>query len=196
MFSYCVNSPAVFGDSAGNCPHTLYSPWMNDCDQCIIYDVPLYDQGKYSLCWAYCQTMIEDYKSKRKQNNSSAELSAISLALLRKNKDGYWDKGSFPTNCKLNSSGMPTPMFVSSYFTIGDLYTLLQNTGPIYAYYENANSAHLVVVVGVNLKDGVVYTNNPWGKKGAQSYERFTVSVVGKSGEYPYSLTHFYIPEI
>lgn len=196
MYTYCLNSPVIMADANGMCPHTAYAPWMGDCDYCVTHDVPLYDQERWNLCWAYSQTMVEDYHSNRKSTPSAAELHAIWLALTRKDKDGLWDKGGFPTNCELNRMGKPVPTFVSTYSTIADLFVLLQEAGPIYACYESptSNDAHMVVVTGVNLKEGRVYTNNPWDKKGDQSYEEFTRSVVGRYGAYSYILNRYYIP--
>lgn len=59
--------------------------------------------------------------------------------------------------------------------SIYELYKIVKYTGPIYAYYRNAKTkkSHLVVVTGVDADRGVVYTNNPWGIKGIQTFEQF-----------------------
>ena len=57
--------------------------------------------------------------------------------------------------------------------SIEDLYNTLQDNGPVYAYYPGTDSSHLVVVTGVNLYSGIVYTNNPWGNCGEQTFEEF-----------------------
>ena len=49
----------------------------------------------------------------------------------------------------------------------------MKNNGPVYAYYSNATEAHLVVITGVDLNKGIIYTNNPWGVSGSQNYEQF-----------------------
>lgn len=64
---------------------------------------------------------------------------------------------------------------------IGILYALLQD-GPVYARYytPGADSGHLVVVTGVNLYTNTVYTNNPWGVRGKQSFKAFTQGYASK----------------
>ncbi|MBR3137012.1 MAG: hypothetical protein IKG32_08385 [Clostridia bacterium] len=43
----------------------------------------------------------------------------------------------------------------------------------MYAYYSGESSSHLVVITGVNVTKNIVYTNNPWGIKGEQSFDEF-----------------------
>ena len=170
MFSYCLNSPISRIDENGNCSHTAHAPWLGDCAECSIvtYDVPLYKQGVYSLCWAYCHLMIESYREGTNYTQYEATRWAKKLAI---EKYGYsnWNKGSWPSN-----KGS-----VYKIKSIEHLFDILKENGPVYAYYSdfdasgNVTKAHLVVVTGVNLYENTVYTNNPWGVSGVQSYEDF-----------------------
>ena len=64
------------------------------------------------------------------------------------------------------------------------IYNLLRLHGPLYAYYNDGKgSAHLVVVTGVDVINNIVYTNNPWGIKGAQSFSDFKKGFVGNGGD-------------
>ena len=54
-----------------------------------------------------------------------------------------------------------------------ELYELLQNNGPLYAFHKGEDGSHLVVITGINLYNGKVYTNNPQGYLGIQSYVDF-----------------------
>ena len=38
---------------------------------------------------------------------------------------------------------------------------------------EKETRKHLVVVTGVDVINDVIYTNNPWGEQGEQSFEEF-----------------------
>lgn len=66
----------------------------------------------------------------------------------------------------------------------------------MYAYYcaENNISAHLVVVTGVDLLNRVVYTNNPWGVGGPQSYNEFLNGFLSATGDLVYPLNFYIIP--
>ena len=73
--------------------------------------------------------------------------------------------------------------------TIGDLYEYLYD-GPIYAYYNSRPTlidgkpiAHLVVVVGADIDQDLVYINNPWGVGGSQSFSEFQNGVLSYNGE-------------
>lgn len=63
---------------------------------------------------------------------------------------------------------------------INELYDVLYNTGPVYGYYTSEKSAHLIVITGVDVERNIVYTNNPWGVKGTQSFEEFQTGVAKK----------------
>ena len=74
---------------------------------------------------------------------------------------------------------------------------MLLEYGPIYAYYkskpdENGNvRAHLVVVTGVDVINGLVYTNNPHNKMGVQTFYEF-LNGFYDAGDYP--LSHCLVP--
>lgn len=57
--------------------------------------------------------------------------------------------------------------------SIEDLYSIFDDNGPVYGYYSNPKQAHLVIITGVDLNTNKVYTNNPWGVRGVQSFEDF-----------------------
>ena len=137
--------------------------------QTIKYDVPLYKQGHLSLCWAFCQVMIESYRNGKTLTQRQARNNAIDIAKKTHGSDkkSVWNNGGWPEN-------IGDRVEVSS---INQLYDILVENGPVYAYYSGKKGAHLVVVTGVNLYKGVVYTNNPWRKKGEQSFDSFTKGV-------------------
>ncbi len=137
----------------------------------VQYNVPLYSQGNLNLCWAYCQIMVEDYQNGVVSTQNQANIRAKALAILvngEKDQNGneIWNNGAWPTNC-LRYDVYGTPMQATRINSIYDLYFQLVNGGPLYVYYCEVGvedpSAHLVVVTGVNLSQGIVYTNNPWG---------------------------------
>ena len=181
MFAYCENNPVIYSDPCGTCLH--HWRFWKDCEKCaaskeesnwsIKYNVPLYKQGNLNLCWAFCQIMVQDYKEKKKSWQLSAAIRAIRLACTVNGSN--WNQGSWPTNSgewvKTNN--------------IFELYSLLRQ-GPIYAYYWNGHSkdAHLIVVTGVNVLKDMVYTNNPWGYRGTQSYEDFNRGFYGAPSDY------------
>ena len=196
MFAYCNNNPVMFSDPLGtlvtysgitetgefhNIPaHQLgwqgkiIDYWIDS----VVYDVPLYDQGDYNLCWAYSQVMIEDYNSGITKTQDEADQAAIALAIQQNGSD--WNHSNWPTNCSGYSID-GTPYF--TYFTgsINDLCNLLYEEGPIYAYYWNKKDelAHVVVVTGANAYTGDIYTNNPQGYCGSQTKTQFVEWYVG-----------------
>ena len=77
----------------------------------------------------------------------------------------------------------------SCYFTINDIYNYINLYGPLYAEYFdyrteeiNANS-HMIMVIGVDLKKNLVYTYNPWGIIGCQTFESFIMYCLDKNGK-------------
>ena len=183
MFAYCLNNPVNLIDPTGNCSIAaiIIEIVCDIIEACLTiqYDVPLYDQGSLNLCWAYCQTMVEDYSSGVTKTQEEADSRAKEIAISvhgERDADGIevWNRGGWPTNMvdhvKINR--------------ILDLFLLLQD-GPVYAYYWSGkpkSGAHLVVVTGVNVLDGTVYTNNPWGISGEQSFNDFLNGFLGKPG--------------
>ena len=70
-----------------------------------------------------------------------------------------------------------------------DFYFLAEKLtqGSLYAYYRDSNpkgGAHLIVITGVDIKNKPVYTNNPWGRAGIQTYSEFLNRFVGVK-DYP-----------
>ena len=185
MFAYCENNPVNMVDSDGDfCVSALIgvailavgasilSGCSSNAEQkneetipTIKYDVPLYKQGNLSLCWAFCQTMIESYDSGTILTQKEAKARAIEIARSYhgSTKKRIWNQGGWP-------SDLGDQVSVKD---IETLYDTLKNNGPVYAYYSNNKTAHLVVVTGVDLNSNVVYTNNPWGVRGVQSFEDF-----------------------
>jgi hypothetical protein len=132
----------------------------------VYYNVPLYCQGKTKLCWAYCQVMIESYQKKITISQKEADERAKEIAIDVHGES--WNKGGWPTN--LGEAVIVT--------NILQLYLILSINGPVYAYYSNGKTHHhLVVVTGVDIDNNIVYTNNPWGIQGEQSFESFKKQV-------------------
>ena len=202
MFAYCGNNPVIQSDHTGHFPGiiALVKNIVSALESAFVvkYNVPLYDQGDYRLCWAFCQVMVEDYQSGnvRSQQEAVARARALAIAVNgERNADGkeIWNRGAWPTNClEYNEKGVPIP--VSGLDNIFELYLYIKNNGPVYAYYSfNAQNpkdsrAHLVVVTGVNLFQCTVYTNNPHGIAREQTYVEFLNGYAGgvSDGSYPY----------
>ena len=104
--------------------------------------------------------------------------------------ESVWNRGGWPLNSDWNSTNYDVN-------SIHDIYCLLSSSGhPVYAYYgcsyvnelgETQTSAHLVLIVGVACSKDIVYTNNPWGIRGEQSFADFLAGFAHR-GE----LTHEY----
>ena len=174
LFAYCNNNPVnisvVSNPAEKSAVSTkqsaktgFYIPELKltaiDLSVCVQYNVPLYNQNGYKLCWAFCQVMVEDFRAGRTRTNAQATERAISISKSVYGDD--WNQGSWPTNCRdlFGDTGINS---------INSLYNALVENGPIYAYYGGSTGAHLVVVTGVNKAKGIVYTNNPWGIAGEQ----------------------------
>jgi len=171
IYSFCENNPIsnVAIVLSNNSVVQDYKPY-SDCY--ILYDVPIYCQNGYQLCWAFCQIMIEHYYDKSLQFTEDSVNAAIALS-----KSIYgefnWNRGGEPTNIKqkIVSTEIVSPR---------QLYNLLKEHGPVYGYYVYTgndlnifSSSHLIVITGVNVLTGMVYTNNPWGNKNVQSFNDF-----------------------
>ena len=91
--------------------------------------------------------------------------------------DGEKIKGSMPDNIP-NLQEQRDAKFVPKF---EELYALLAK-GPVYAQYNvNWPDTHLIVVTGIDILNGLVYTNNPWGRSGIQTYEEFLNGFLGNS---------------
>ncbi len=186
LYAYCnqnqtnlVSDYVTFGEQT-TC---LYKPASPDFfvpknpmpDNLVYYDVPLYNQNGYSLCWAFCQVMVEDYRVGRTRTNEQATERAISISRSIYGDD--WNQGGWPTNSRdlFGDTGITS---------LNDLYSALVKNGPIYAYYGGTDGAHLVVIIGVNKTKGIIYTNNPWGIAGEQTYSQFLYGFVGMPSDW------------
>ena len=198
-FAYCLNNPINGLDSDGHALRPFNALMVDDGGsgpRTILYDVPIYGKNGYSLCWAFCQIMIESYHSGMTLSQSEATEKAIALAKSfcpirnRCCSDArviepaakIWNTGQWPTNV-LPDGGSDVQVN-----TIESLYELLVENGPVYAYYNNtANGrAHMVVVIGVNLSTNSVYTINPQGvgSSGVQTFECFRQQYYGAQLQY------------
>ena len=189
MFVYCNNNASNCSDSLGTRPVSILErfgdtsipvsprPVQPAKEKKIEYNVPLYNQENYHLCWAFCETMMESYYNGVELSLKQAKTSAIRRAIKR-NTVFNWNSGGWPSNlgdfCEISN--------------IGHLYELLYENGPVYALYSNNaetipdKKLHLVIVTGVDCSSNVVYTNNPWYWKGEQTFEDF---VGGVAWDYP-----------
>ena len=76
---------------------------------------------------------------------------------------------------------------------INDLYYLVSFYGPMYGRYANKTKGkpgHMVVLTGVDVNRNKVYTNNPWGVKGVQTFKEFKSNFAKKW--YMYSSYSYY----
>ena len=155
----------------------------------VYYDVPLYDQGTTNLCGLYCQKMTEDYNRGITRNNDVIAKEVYELACSINGAD-EWNHATYPQNCAgYGDNG--GPLIATDISTIEDLSLYLKKNGPIYALYQSKDpmdngkhSNHMVVVTGVNSAGNRVYTNNPWGIYGDQSYDQFLNGFVGTKKQY------------
>lgn len=148
----------------------------------VRYDVPLYDQGDRKLCWATCQLMMHSYKTGVRFSPEEAEVCITLIAVIDAivNNKETWDSGGWPND-------LGEKQYISS---IEELYDALLENGPVYAYYSEPEkkdptqhvAAHMIIVTGVDLDQGIVFTNNPHGVKGEQSFDSFLSGYVGKNG--------------
>ncbi len=155
----------------------------------VRYDVPLYNQGRLSLCWAFCQTMTEDFESGKTRTQDEATNRAIEIAKMRVNYGENWNKGGWPYSMN-RFKGIKANQLDE----IEDLYKLLLDNGPVYAYYNNpkVNSAHLIVVTGVDVDENIIYTNNPQGHHGEQTFEEFNHGYFARNGTNNTPLSTYY----
>ncbi len=149
------------------------------------HDVQVFRQGNFNLCWAYCQTMIEDYQAGGGMTQAQAAVRAREIAEsvngTGQNPDGsfVWNRGGWPTNSKDVTNQVPNFQTIGSF---NDLSAFISN-GPVYAYFSNGlpatdpnSAAHLIVVTGVASAPGhpnLVASNNPWGDANIQTYDDF-----------------------
>ena len=72
--------------------------------------------------------------------------------------------------------------------------------GPLYvayAYYDDNNKrhGHAVIITGIDLVNGYVYTNNPWYYTCVQSYDGFMNSLYRSSHDYCVEKCFYFVEE-
>ena len=196
MFAYCNNNPVNLTDPSGHfgiaaaiIASVIVAVTLSGCSsnttnstssKRIKYDVPLYSQGKTNLCWAYCQVMVEEFQSKigggQVKTQSEAEYRAIQIA--NSVNSVCWNSGNRPQNISQSIAAKDIT-------SIDSLYEYLQN-GPIYAGFASSPEiGHIVVVTGVDLETGVVYTNNSWGICTEQTFSEFKYGLMADGKQMP-----------
>ena len=135
----------------------------------VRYEVPLYNQHGHPLCWGFSELMVKDFREGVVRDND-----AVTAEALQKNDPTQTEKWSEIWSKSYEDNSLTVPSLYA-------LYCVLLQQGPIYAGYNNAEEkkGHVVVVTGVNLSKGIVYTNNPWGIKGQQPYAEFLIHQTG-----------------
>ena len=191
MFTYCLNNPVNYSDYCGTRPSwerryagglVEFSDTATGNSWFLSFDVPLYDQGSYSLCWAFCQAMVESFNDNTVLSDAEATNAAISIAKNKYGEDN-WNRGGWPMN-------MGEKVYVGE---VASIYWTLAEHGPVYAYYAGEGVAHLVVVTGVNAITGRVYTNNPWKVRGDQTFNAFLSGVATKVHQNTPKMTFQYL---
>lgn len=184
QFAYCLDNPVNYNESEYvSYQNTVVSSVLNkpgfsrpnianktESVLSVMYNVPLYYQGWYSLCWAFCEVMVRDFYDEIERTPTEATNKAIELAkeyhkdkinnLANPDPERYWNQGGWPTNIYKDYEDI---------YTLIQLYLILANYGPVYAYYQGVDIidgiekhvGHVVVVVGVDFNNGYIYTNNP-----------------------------------
>ena len=205
QFLYCYNNPIllsdytgtrpVIGDSIRNetkeqrfmsfkCINSPNSPYVVNNE--IKYDVPCYNQGSQPVCWSMCEVMLEDYKNGVERSIDSAINRAIEIA--KEVRGVEWDNGGDTEDT--------SEYIIAKYYSIVGLHSLLKN-GPIYAHYQQdgVEFGHQVIVTGVDLRTGTVYTNNPHGIQRTQTYDEFLNGYTGmENSKYNMKLYAYKIP--
>ena len=171
MFAYCGNEPVIRADLQGSISLNCLSVKDSGKREIIKYNVVNYSQ-EGPTCWAYCQTMIEFFYMGQKENKDAAKNRAEEIC-----KEVYGDtdylRSGWPTNL-----GDKTMVY-----SLEELFFVLSESGPMYAYYSSEEGAHMVVVIGVNLLTRTVHVNNPWGVDGYQTFEEFLDGFYVKEGQ-------------
>lgn len=170
-----------------------------DEDGFVLYDVPLYAQGDYNICWSVSTQMVEDYML----GVSHSQEEALDLSLERASEiyETEWNEGGSMPDCArdgeaTNSSFLSPGLIEQALIDLPEnaeildamtpvspelLYRMLLMYGPVYLNYsviaspdpERISSGHMLVLTGVDLPEGYMYINNPWGVFGSQDWDEF-----------------------
>ena len=109
--------------------------------------------------------MVEDYDSGIRRTDEDADSAAKEIS-VKINGLNDWNVAGYPDNMTLLPNNSPVAIYVA-----------LNHTGPLYAFYEGQNdengSGHYIVITGIDLDKGLIYTNNPWGYSGSQTFNEF-----------------------
>ncbi len=173
LYLYALGNPVNYGFKNDVEMYEIIQPKSPDSgcrstvtDTLILYDIPVYDQGSYNLCWAYCWVSTYYYREHICKSNIEAYKDEV---LFLKTRFDPIDTGA-DTN-RGDSIGE---------YTLQNLYNQLENSGPLYACYQEPyvsalipQDGHVVVIIGVDLEKEIVYTYNPWGIVASQRYEDF-----------------------
>lgn len=162
-------------------------------DSKVIYDVPLYDQGNSGICWSVSMQMVNDWMMGLTHTLEEAYDLSYERAesILGENvENGLWpydvnDYVNVESNIYtlaeqqrfgFSEFGLPEPDAENVYQLLvmyGPAYVTYGRYSPNDRYLGNRNSGHIVVLTGIDLETGKLYTNNPWGIEGAQNWEQF-----------------------
>lgn len=152
-----------------------------------IYYVPLYDQKDTNWCWAYCQLMIEDANDLVFRSEKSADSRVAAIV-----REGYGD---------ITTDEMGSPIGARDLHikTKRELYDALCKYGPLYAEYDRFDKkgdrieGHSIVITGIDMIRGFIYTNNPWGVRGKQTYEEFEKGFLNAEGDDWMFMGYYYL---
>ena len=192
LYDYCLNNPIMQNDLMGleseRATPAPNPPPISSATPApiapLIYKVPLFSQGGWKLCWAYCAVMIYCYKNNvTDMTQEEADLMAFSFAYEYQLDKLQIDAMTVGT-CWWNQGGWPADIGTECLARdIGSIYSIreLLESGPVYGYYNGEietngariPDAHLIVVTGVDVNNDIIYTNNPWGYSGEQTFEEF-----------------------
>ena len=132
--------------------------------------------------------MVEDFKIGIEKGPDAID-AAVQRRACSKNGEDNWNSGLYPTNCAAYGPN-GNPIIATDIDSIEALEQHLTENGPIYALYKSneikdgAHAYHMVVVTGTNATANQVYTNNPWGQRGNQTYEQFLNGFAGNTSSY------------
>ena len=172
MFAYCLNNPVNGCDPSGKWMWYLDENGEGHKDEyrpIIRYNVPLYNSSGTNLCWSFCEEMISSYKEGKVYTQRQAKRNSIerSKIINGSQKRSEWNVMGWPSDAG-------EPIEVRS---IRELCYILVIYGPLYANYQRDKGGHCIVVTGVDVNNDIVFTNNPWGIQGEQSFSEFTNGV-------------------